>query len=80
MQADLVWLALIGVINSVIAAFYYLRVVLNMFARDPETDEAFLPSPYLGAALAAAVIGVFAIGIYPTPLIEASESAARVFS
>jgi len=79
-QADLVWLAIIGVLNSVIAAYYYLRVVLNMFTRDPETDEAFLPSPYLNAALAAAVIGVFAIGIYPTPLIEASEAAARVFS
>ncbi|MCH7954033.1 MAG: NADH-quinone oxidoreductase subunit N, partial [Chloroflexi bacterium] len=79
-QADLVWLAIIGVLNSVISAYYYLRVVLNMFARDPETDEAFTPSPYLGAALAAAVVGLFAIGIYPTPLIEASESAARVFS
>jgi NADH-quinone oxidoreductase subunit N len=78
-QADLVWLAIIGVINSVIAAYYYLRVVLVMFARDPESDQAFTTSPYLGAALAAAVIGLFAIGIYPTPLIEASESAARVF-
>ncbi len=79
-QADLVWLAIIGVLNSVIAAYYYLRVVLYMFSRDPETDEPFLPSPYLNAALVAAVIGVLAIGIYPTPLIEASESAARVFS
>jgi NADH-quinone oxidoreductase subunit N len=79
-QADLVWLAIIGVINSVIAAYYYLRVVLVMFARDPESDQAFTTSPYLGAALAAAVIGLFAIGIYPTPLIEASESAARVFA
>lgn len=78
-QADLVWLAIIGVINAVIAAYYYLRVVLYMYARDPETDEAFQPSPYLGAALAAAVVGLFAIGVYPTPLIEASESAARVF-
>ena len=78
-QADLVWLAVIGVINAVIAVYYYLRVVLYMYARDPETDEAFQPSPYLGAALAAAVVGLFAIGVYPTPLIEASESAARVF-
>ena len=78
-QADLVWLAIVGVINSVISAYYYLRVVLNMFARDPATEDAFLPSPYLGAALAAAVVGLFAIGVYPTPLIEASESAARVF-
>jgi NADH-quinone oxidoreductase subunit N len=79
-QADLVWLALVGVVNSVIAAYYYLRVVLYMFAQDPETDSSFQPSLNLGLALAIAVIGLLAIGIYPTPLIEASESAARVFA
>ena len=78
-QADLVWLAIAGVLNSVISAYYYLRVVMNMYTREPSSDESFLPSPYLGTALAAAVVGLFAIGIYPTPLIEASESAARIF-
>jgi NADH-quinone oxidoreductase subunit N len=78
-QADLVWLAVVGVLNSVISAYYYLRVVMNMFTLEPESDESFLPSPYLGTALAAAVVGLFAIGVYPTPLIEASESAARIF-
>ena len=34
-QADLVWLALIGVLNSVISAYYYLRVVLNMYTQEP---------------------------------------------
>ena len=79
-QADLVWLALVGVLNGVISAYYYLRVVLYMFTRDPETETAFKPNMGLGLALAIAVLGLFAIGIYPTPLIEASESAARVFA
>ncbi|HUF53726.1 MAG TPA: NADH-quinone oxidoreductase subunit N [Dehalococcoidia bacterium] len=78
-QADLVWLAIVGVLNSVISAYYYMRVVLNMFTLEPESDESFLPSPYLGTALAAAVVGLFVIGVYPGPLIEASESAARIF-
>ncbi|MEX0682270.1 MAG: NADH-quinone oxidoreductase subunit N [Dehalococcoidia bacterium] len=78
-QADLVWLAIIGVLNSVISAYYYLRVVLNMFTREPDTEESFLPSPSLGLTLAASVVGLFVIGVYPSPLIEASESAARIF-
>ena len=78
-QADLVWLAIVGVLNSVISAYYYLRVVLNMYTLEPESEETFLPSPSLGLALAVSVVGLFAIGVYPSPLIEASESAARIF-
>ncbi|MFQ5471284.1 MAG: NADH-quinone oxidoreductase subunit N, partial [Dehalococcoidia bacterium] len=79
-QADLVWLAIIGVLNSVISAYYYLRVVLNMYTRDPAEESTFLPSPYLSVALAVSVIGLFVIGVYPSLLIEASESAANVFA
>jgi NADH-quinone oxidoreductase subunit N len=78
-QADLVWLALIGVLNSVISAYYYLRVVLVMYTQEPRTEETFQPSAYLGVVMAAAVIGLFAIGVYPEPLLDASESAAAVF-
>lgn len=78
-QADLVWLAIAGVLNSVISAYYYLRVVLNMYTAEPASEETFQPSPYLGLAMAVAVIGLFVIGVYPDPLIQASESAAQVF-
>ena len=79
-QADLVWLAIIGVLNSVISAYYYLRVVLVMYTQDPETDATFYPSPAIGFALAVAVIGTIAIGVYPAALLDASESAARVLA
>ncbi|MDO8615412.1 MAG: NADH-quinone oxidoreductase subunit N [Dehalococcoidia bacterium] len=78
-QADLVWLALIGVLNGVVSAYYYLRVVLNMYAQEPASEETFQPSLSLGVAMAIAVAGMFLIGIYPNPLIQASESAAAVF-
>lgn len=78
-QADLVWLAIVGVLNSVISAYYYLRVVLNMYTAEPASEETFQPSPYLGLAIAVAVVGLFVIGVYPDPLIQASESAAQVF-
>jgi NADH-quinone oxidoreductase subunit N len=79
-SADLVWLAVIGVLNSVISAYYYLRVVMKMYAEEPETSESFQTSPFLGIAIAAAVIGLLAVGFYPDPLLQASESAAAVFA
>jgi NADH-quinone oxidoreductase subunit N len=79
-SADLVWLAMIGVLNSVISAYYYLRVVMKMYAEEPETSESFQSSPFLGIAITAAVIGLLAVGFYPDPLLQASESAAAVFA
>ncbi len=77
-KADIVWLAIVGVLNSVVSAYYYLRVVLNMYTAEPATEETFQPSPYIGLAMAVAVIGLFVIGVYPDPLLRASESAVRV--
>lgn len=77
-EANLIWLVVVGVLNSVIASYYYLRVVLNMYAVEPSSEETFQPSAFLGVAMAIAVIGLFAIGVYPDPLIQASESAVQV--
>ncbi len=79
-QADLIWLAIVGVLNSVISSYYYLRVVLNMYTAEPASEETFQPSPYLGLAMAIAVIGLIVIGVYPDPLIQASESAVQVLN
>ncbi|MCH8345472.1 MAG: NADH-quinone oxidoreductase subunit N [Chloroflexi bacterium] len=78
-QADLVWLAIVGVLNSVVAAYYYLRVVLNMYTAEPASEESIQPGYYLGLAMVVAVVGLLVIGIFPSPLLEASEAAARVF-
>ena len=79
-QADLVWLAIVGVLNSVIAAYYYLRVVLNMYTAEPASEESIQPGYYLGLAMVVAVVGLLVVGIFPSPLLEASEAAAEVFS
>ncbi len=79
-QADLVWLAIIGVVNSVVSAYYYLRVVLNMYTQEPASEERITPGPYLGLAMAVSAVGLVVVGIFPSPLINASEAAARVFA
>jgi NADH-quinone oxidoreductase subunit N len=78
-EANLVWLAIIGVLNSVISAYYYLRVVLLMFTKDPSEATTFQPSPALAFATTVAAVGVLAIGVYPMYLVDAADHAARVF-
>ncbi|MCG5234138.1 NADH-quinone oxidoreductase subunit NuoN [Xanthobacter oligotrophicus] len=75
-QAGLYGLAVVGVLASVVGAFYYLRVVKIMYFDEPV--EAFDPMPTeLKAVLA--VSGLFTIFyfVYPAPLIEAAGAAAR---
>ncbi len=79
-QADLVWLAVAGVVNSVVSAYYYLRIVLNMYVGEPTSPEPVRPTPLLALTTAAAVAGLLALGVFPFPVIEAAEAAARVLS
>jgi NADH-quinone oxidoreductase subunit N len=71
-----VWLAVIGVVNSLISVFYYLRVIYVLYMqRLPRREPQFQPSLQLTAAAAVAAIGVLLLGIYPSWLISAAESA-----
>lgn len=69
-EAGLEWLAIVGVVTSAIAAFFYLRIVVQMFMRDPvrEIRPSLDRSLALGVGLAA--LGVIVFGIIPTPLID----------
>ena len=79
-QSNLVWLVIVGVLNSVVSVYYYLRVVLQMYMEAPVSEERVTAGPAIGLAMAIASVGVLFIGILPFPLLEAAESAARVFS
>ncbi|MFM8539910.1 MAG: NADH-quinone oxidoreductase subunit N [Nitrospira sp.] len=71
-RADLVWLAVIGVLFAAISAYYYLRVVMVMYMREPETaggQLALVTSPALTVALACALAGVVIFGLFPNPLV-----------
>ena len=76
-QSDLVWLALVGVINSVVSAHYYLRVVRTMYLASAESEEGVPSSAPVRVALAVTGLGILAIGILPGPLLEISEEAIR---
>ncbi|MBN1657362.1 MAG: NADH-quinone oxidoreductase subunit N [Anaerolineae bacterium] len=75
-QAGLAWLAIAGVINSVISAYYYLRVVAAMYMREaPEGGRAEGLCPALAAGVGIAAVAVVVLGFWPA-IIELARMAA----
>ena len=76
-QSGLWTLLIIGVINSGISAFYYLRLLVAMYTPNPQTPK--LPHPHtslasaVSLAITTAVILIF--GVYPSPLINLVQAA-----
>ncbi|MCX6434011.1 MAG: NADH-quinone oxidoreductase subunit NuoN [Actinobacteria bacterium] len=71
------WLVIIGVVASVIAAFFYVRVIVIMYFSDPTPDTAsvVVPSAFTTIALAAAATVTIVLGIFPQPVIELVNQA-----
>jgi len=70
-QADLTWLAVIGMLNSGVAAFYYLTVVVEMyFKRAAEDAPTFSLNAPTRLALGLAAIATVIIGLWPALLID----------
>jgi len=78
-QQGLLWLVIIAVINSVISAYYYLRVVKVMWSGEPASEERAPSSAALKVALALSCIGVLLLGIAPGPMMKLAELATRMF-
>jgi NADH-quinone oxidoreductase subunit N len=72
-----VWLAVIGVINSAISLYYYIRVVVYMFLKNEPAGSEPRLTPALAATIAFALIATLALGLYPRPLFDFAESSAR---
>lgn len=77
-QADLIWLAIVGVLTSVVSAFYYLRVVIEMFMREP--DQEVQPARYgsLNFSVALTSAATLILGVLPTGFLSLVQEAARV--
>jgi NADH-quinone oxidoreductase subunit N len=77
-SAGWVTLAVVGVLMSVVSAYYYLRVVVAMYMRDPVGDDEWAPvAPASALALAVSVIVVLGLGVYPGPVLALARQAAR---
>ena len=74
-EAGMVWLAVVGVLLSAVSAYYYLRVVMVMYMREPVRDFDLATSPAASLALIVTTLAVLFIGLYPAPLIDATKAA-----
>jgi NADH-quinone oxidoreductase subunit N len=76
--AGWVGLALVGVVMSVVSAYYYLRVVVAMYMREPAGEDRWARVSTASAlALALSVGATLVLGIWPAPLLGLARIAAR---
>jgi NADH-quinone oxidoreductase subunit N len=72
-QANYIGLAIIGVANSVVSAFYYLRLTVVMYMSSTESDAApDRPAPALTMAVLIATAGTLLLGLFPSRVLEAA--------
>lgn len=73
----IIWLVVIAAINSVIGAYYYLRVMISMYFAEPSKD--YVPSsvaPALGFAIFVAAAGTLYLGLMPARVLDLARTAA----
>jgi NADH-quinone oxidoreductase subunit N len=72
-KADMTWLAVVGVLTSVVSVYYYLRLVVVMYFRDGEADVAAQPSLQSMLAVCLAAIFVIQLGVYPSMIVDLAQ-------
>jgi len=69
-QGNLVWLAVVGVVNSVISLGYYWKVIREMYLVEPRSEEPIAVPRSLAVVLGVTGVGVFLVGIFSGPLLR----------
>jgi len=68
------WLALWGIVNTVVSFYYYVRFIKVMYLGDRVADNKPLNlAPVLRVALVASLVGIVFVGIFPQPFIEVAK-------
>lgn len=79
-KAQYYWLAIIGVLNSVVAAFYYLRVMMYMYFKEPVGDEGAIDkAPQYAVVMLVCIWALFHMGIFPKTFIMIAQKAIGIF-
>ena len=81
LQANLVGLVIIGVLNSAVASYYYLRLIVVMYMREAREDVPVSPIPVgLGAALAISLAATIYLGVLPGRLLDYAARTATAWA
>jgi len=79
-RADYAWIAVLAVLNSAVSIYYYARVVVMMYMREPADDLRLTPSFGQRFALAACIVFTLGFGVYPQPLVEFARRSIIAFT
>ena len=75
-DAGYIWLAVLGVLNSAVSLYYYLRVMVQMYFKDPEEDFAWVSINVPTAiSIGISVVGVLYLGVFPNTLMNLAKLA-----
>ena len=78
LRANLVWLTLIGVANSAVGAYYYLRIIVMMYMREARKEVPVAPASLgLTTALAVSIIATLYLGILPNRVLGIAQHSAQ---
>jgi NADH-quinone oxidoreductase subunit N len=81
-EANLPWLAIVGVVNSALAAYYYLRVTVSMYMAEPGAEVA--PGagrqPLVMTTVVLAALGTIVLGIWQWPWLEGMAAAVATLA
>lgn len=78
LRANLIWLTIIGVLNSAVGAYYYLRIIVMMYMREPRKEVPVSRiSLGLGTALAVSVLATLYLGILPNRVLQIAQHSAQ---
>jgi NADH-quinone oxidoreductase subunit N len=81
LDANLIWLTILGLVNSAVAAYYYLRIIVVMYMYAPTEAVEGLPriAPGLSATIAISAAATLVLGIFPNLLLDyAGQSAVLI--
>ena len=79
MQSNLIGLTIVGVINSAVAAYYYLRIIVFMYMREPRQEVPVTPVPMgLGFALGLSLAITIYLGVQPTRILDYAQKSVEL--
>jgi NADH-quinone oxidoreductase subunit N len=79
-NSNLIWLTIIGVLNSGVGAYYYLRIIVRMYMLESRTEVPVSSVPFaLALALAICMAATLYLGIFPGRVLQYSQDSAQQF-
>jgi NADH-quinone oxidoreductase subunit N len=79
-KSGLIWLTIIGVLNSGIGAYYYLRIIVMMYMRESRKEVPVTRVPFaLAIALATCMAATLYLGLFPSSILQRAQDSAQQF-